>query len=417
LGDGFTAHPPPPLTGPGPPVALDDVVLHARLGAGATGAVYRGAWRGAPVAVKITRVPLVDGAALDAAVREVVIGRRVAHPHVVATYAWSVAAVAPAAARAASAAGRRRPDLAAARAALARTSDAGGVAAALCRAGGAGAPPPSPPPRPASAASFASDEGFGSPHAPRPVSGAPLLAALRAGALGCAGAAEGAPASPSAHAPPLTDVLVVAVLELCELGTLQTAALDKSAFHPGGRHGPRAAYRALLRTAGEVARGLDALHAHGVVHGDVSPSNVLLSRQRADRRGYVAKLADFGAARALPAGGGPAAVGTAIGAPAFAAPEKVGAGVAGPPSDVYALGVLLHQMATGRPPYAGLHDAQVAVGVAAGSLRPAWPVGVPEPLVALAASCWAHDPAARPTAAAVAAALADVEADFRRGRG
>jgi serine/threonine protein kinase len=204
--------------------------------------------------------------------------------------------------------------------------------------------------------------------------------------------------------------VVVAVLELCDLGTLRRALGERAAFAPTSRHGPRAAYRALLRTAQEVARGLDALHSAGVVHGDVSPSNVLLRAHRADRRGFVAKLADFG--HAAPAG---ARVGGRVGAPAYAAPEKLAAGVGGPPSDVYALGVVLNALWCGREPYAGLHGAEVAVGVVSGGLRPAWTrPGAPPPLVALAEACWAGDPVARPTAAAVAAALADVEAAFRR---
>lgn len=52
--------------------------------------------------------------------------------------------------------------------------------------------------------------------------------------------------------------------------------------------------RALLRTAAEVAKALDFMHSLGVVHGDLKPANVLLKTHRADRRGYVAKVADFG---------------------------------------------------------------------------------------------------------------------------
>lgn len=54
--------------------------------------------------------------------------------------------------------------------------------------------------------------------------------------------------------------------------------------------------RALLRTAAEVAKGIDFMHGLGVVHGDLKPANVLLKTHRADRRGYVAKVADFGRA-------------------------------------------------------------------------------------------------------------------------
>jgi len=53
--------------------------------------------------------------------------------------------------------------------------------------------------------------------------------------------------------------------------------------------------RALLRTAQEVAKGLAYVHSLGVVHADLKPANVLLQTHRGlDRRGYTARLADFG---------------------------------------------------------------------------------------------------------------------------
>ena len=56
-----------------------------------------------------------------------------------------------------------------------------------------------------------------------------------------------------------------------------------------------AAQRALLRTAQEVAKGMDYIHSFGIIHGDLKPGNVLLKTHRIDRRGYIAKVSDFGA--------------------------------------------------------------------------------------------------------------------------
>ena len=56
--------------------------------------------------------------------------------------------------------------------------------------------------------------------------------------------------------------------------------------------------RALLRTAQEVAKGMDFIHNFGIIHGDLKPANVLLKTHRIDRRGYIAKVADFGASPA-----------------------------------------------------------------------------------------------------------------------
>ena len=57
--------------------------------------------------------------------------------------------------------------------------------------------------------------------------------------------------------------------------------------------------RALLRTAQEIAKGMDYIHSFGIIHGDLKLGNVLLKTHRVDRRGYVAKVSDFGMCSAL----------------------------------------------------------------------------------------------------------------------
>ena len=118
--------------------------------------------------------------------------------------------------------------------------------------------------------------------------------------------------------------------------------------------------RELLRTRGsmpwteakplirQVAQGLAAVHAAGVIHRDVKPSNILIEG------GGTAKLADFGIARALEltrlTGSS-----TMLGTPHYMAPE----GTASPQSDLYALGCVLFEMLAGRPPFEG--ETQQAV--------------------------------------------------------
>ena len=100
-----------------------------------------------------------------------------------------------------------------------------------------------------------------------------------------------------------------------------------------------------LELALVICQGLQAAHAAGVVHLDLKPGNVLLER------GGRVVLTDFGIARALAdAGRGEAIQGT----PGYMAPEQLLAGsdVDGR-ADVHALGALLYEMATGRPPFAG----------------------------------------------------------------
>jgi signal transduction histidine kinase len=112
---------------------------------------------------------------------------------------------------------------------------------------------------------------------------------------------------------------------------------------------PTRAARLLL----ELAEALEYVHAQGVIHCDLKPSNVLFDRQGAPY------LCDFGAARAGGQGPGEGEAGVVFGTPAYAAPElTVVGGVPGPTSDVYALGVILFEMLTGRLPFEAASPAE-----------------------------------------------------------
>ncbi|MGW6539751.1 bifunctional serine/threonine-protein kinase/ABC transporter substrate-binding protein [Streptomyces sp. NPDC055051] len=163
-------------------------------------------------------------------------------------------------------------------------------------------------------------------------------------------------------------------------------------------HGPLPGH-SLRVLGGAVARALAAVHAAGLVHRDVKPGNVLLAVDGP-------RLIDFGIARAADPDGETALTGTdmVVGTPGFLAPEQAEArtGEIGPASDVFALGCLLAYAATGRPPfgtgavdalmYRTVHDEPDLDGVPAG-------------LLPLLRECLAKDPAARPTAEALAARL------------
>lgn len=229
------------------------------------------------------------------------------------------------------------------------------------------------------------------------------------------------------------------VLEMCGLGSLGEA-IDGGLFG-GGEAGPASRHATIARTGADVAAGLAALHAAGFAHGDLAAGNVLLATAGGeeggggaagggaagtDPRGWVAKVTDFGLAVAVatataptPAPGGeggtPALRSAPYGTVPYLPPERLAPPPPGcggppppsPPGDVYALGALLWGMLAGRRPWAGALRAQVmhAVGLAGGGLGP--PPGGPHPpsLVALVAACLDRDPAARPTAAGVEAAL------------
>ena len=98
----------------------------------------------------------------------------------------------------------------------------------------------------------------------------------------------------------------------------------------------------------QLASALDAAHAHGLVHRDVKPSNVLLEEDEGAERAY---LADFGVARAT-FSGLDLPPGELVGTVGYASPEQIRGEPVDRRTDVYALGCLLHECLTGRVPYA-----------------------------------------------------------------
>uniref|UniRef100_UPI001C5D4262 serine/threonine-protein kinase n=1 Tax=Pseudonocardia nigra TaxID=1921578 RepID=UPI001C5D4262 len=148
-----------------------------------------------------------------------------------------------------------------------------------------------------------------------------------------------------------------------------------------------------------LARGLlDALaavHAAGLVHRDLKPSNVLLAADGP-------RIIDFGIARAADATR-LTVTGHLVGTPSYMSPEQaLGAGGLGPATDVFALGSVLTFAATGEPPFA----AATAPGVLFRIVHGEPDLGAtPEPVRGLVARCLARDPADRPDARALRAAL------------
>jgi eukaryotic-like serine/threonine-protein kinase len=143
-----------------------------------------------------------------------------------------------------------------------------------------------------------------------------------------------------------------------------------------------------------LAETLHYVHSQGVVHRDIKPSNVLLD----DDSCY---LADFGIAKALGAARITAS-GHCVGTAAYLAPEQVSGLEAGPPADIYALGLVLLECLTGRPEYTG---SEAEAAVARLNRPPHVPDGLPIALGAALTAMTARDPDDRPDAAACAALL------------
>jgi serine/threonine-protein kinase len=141
----------------------------------------------------------------------------------------------------------------------------------------------------------------------------------------------------------------------------------------------------------QACDALGYAHARGVVHRDVKPANLLL------RPDGLLKVTDFGIARALDATTQLTEVGTLLGTASYVAPEQARGEPAGPPADVFSLGVVLYEALTGRPPWPiGSLSELSKVGETparpAGELAPGTPATLEEAVM----HALARNPAYRP---------------------
>src|SRR5262245_27190762 len=142
--------------------------------------------------------------------------------------------------------------------------------------------------------------------------------------------------------------------------------------------------------ARQIAAGLAVAHDAGVVHRDLKPGNILV-----DDSGRAA-ISDFGVARSL-AGPGPTLPGAVVGTLDYLSPEQARGGEVDGRADLYALGILLHEMLTGELPFSGGSAAEVLAQRLTGATRDlrATGVEVPPRLAAIVRRLLQRDPARR----------------------
>jgi serine/threonine-protein kinase len=156
----------------------------------------------------------------------------------------------------------------------------------------------------------------------------------------------------------------------------------------------------LFRLAGEIAGGMAYAHAHGVVHRDLKPGNIMLAGNRV-------KIMDFGISRVVDA----ETLTTTyafLGTPLYAAPEAQTKTQVGPAADRYSFGVLLFELLAGHPPFRGETPFEILDqhrSAALPDLRVIRP-DAPEPLVDLIERLCRKDPGQRPDDDEILAVLA-----------
>jgi WD40 repeat protein/serine/threonine protein kinase len=173
------------------------------------------------------------------------------------------------------------------------------------------------------------------------------------------------------------------------------------------------AFRSAAQLVEVLARALHAVHQCHIIHRDLKPANILLSSvispsSLAENEGRepneqglkaVPKITDFGLARDLTAKQRLTQIGLAMGTPCYMAPEQARGETSalGPPTDIYALGAILYEMLTGRPPFEGASAAETisqactAEPLSPARLRPK----LPRDLEIICLKCLEKDPRKR----------------------
>jgi tetratricopeptide (TPR) repeat protein len=200
------------------------------------------------------------------------------------------------------------------------------------------------------------------------------------------------------------------IVQIYEVGEQQGQPFFSLEFCPGGSLNQKLESTALppaeaARLVEQLAAAMQAAHAHNVIHRDLKPANVLLSADG------TPKITDFGLAKRLDVPGLTHS-NAVLGTPSYKAPEQAGGKgrEVGPAADVYALGAILYECLTGRPPFVAATPLDTLAQVLADEPVPVRRLqsNVPRDLETICLRCLEKEPGKR---YASAAALAE---DLRR---
>jgi serine/threonine protein kinase len=159
----------------------------------------------------------------------------------------------------------------------------------------------------------------------------------------------------------------------------------------------------------QILRGLEHAHAHGVVHRDLKPDNIFVTRDHEGRE--VLKIVDFGIAKLLDdrVDGVTTRVGAVVGTPAYMSPEQALGEEIDARADLYSVGIIAYELLTGRPPFVDA-DPQTLMRAHVDGAIPPLPPRVPILLTAILSKLMAKDRRRRySTATAALTALRRIE--------
>lgn len=194
-------------------------------------------------------------------------------------------------------------------------------------------------------------------------------------------------------------------LELIDGGTL--------AQKLAGMPQPACGAAELVRT---LASAMQCVHEKGIVHRDLKPANILLHVEAGEPEKCTPKISDFGLAKHLQGAPAQTQSGAVVGTPSYMAPEQAAGkpGTIGPAADIYALGAILYEMLTGRPPFKAATVAETLLQLQTEEPVPPrrFQPGVPRDLETICLKCLNKEPAKRYQSART---LADDLGRFLRG--